>query len=420
LSRRRRAGSRFADHAVAGVLSIELVRLAILGSHPIPYRTPLYRLLARQPGLEILVLYGDDYGVRARPSPWGVERFRWDGDHVGGYPHRFLPNWNPRPNPSTFFGKLNPGLGRALYEFRATAALVTGYASAYHLQGIGYAWRSDLPIIYTADSNVLRDPGGVRGWVKHSVIEPLYRRVTAFLTTGTRNREHFARFGVPSGRMFSFPWAVDMGTLRTPDVEWRENRRLSRTRWGIGHKTTCALFVGRLAPEKGIADLVRAVAEVPGLHLLVAGSGPLLHDLEQLANEVLPGRITFAGFLNQRELSHAYAAADFLCLPSRFEAWGLVCNEAMHFGLPIVVSDRVGAAPDLVEGQGTGWVFRSGDVGDLARCLRQAVAGVNSDRQGFTTRTRNWIGEFSYEAQAKGVVEALAYACPRTESTLTD
>ena len=74
-------------------------RLAILGSHPIPYRVPLYRLLANRAEIDLQVLYGDDYGLRPRPSAWGVQDFVWKTDIARGYPHVFLKNWSPRPIP---------------------------------------------------------------------------------------------------------------------------------------------------------------------------------------------------------------------------------------------------------------------------------------------------------------------------------
>jgi glycosyltransferase involved in cell wall biosynthesis len=113
---------------------------------------------------------------------------------------------------------------------------------------------------------------------------------------------------------------------------------------------------------------------------------------------------TFYGFVNQTELPAIYAAADAIVLPSRSETWGLVVNEAMACGLPAVVSDTVGCAPDLVEPRTTGAVFAMGNIAALAQAIQSVFAlDLPSTRRHLTER----IEAYSPAAAASGILEGV-------------
>src|SRR5262249_7622212 len=135
------------------------------------------------------------------------------------------------------------------------------------------------------------------------------------------------------------------------------------------------------------------------------GSGELLAEAHTLAGELdLP--VTFAGFLNQTEISQAYVAADCIVLPSNYETWGLVVNEAMASGLPAIVSDRVGCGPDLVEDGRTGFTFPFGDVAALADRL-VAAASSPSQLQRLGENAKQRIQGYSVQNAVQDTVFAL-------------
>src|SRR5258708_28093376 len=134
------------------------------------------------------------------------------------------------------------------------------------------------------------------------------------------------------------------------------------------------LFCAKLQAWKRPLDLLRAfaAADLPRAFLVVAGEGPLRPELESAAASLgIADRVRFLGFVNQRQLPAIYRAADLLVLPSEYDAFGLVINEAMLCGCPVVASDRVGAVRDLIESGQTGFVYRCGDVSELASLLRR-------------------------------------------------
>ena len=191
------------------------------------------------------------------------------------------------------------------------------------------------------------------------------------------------------------PYAVDNERFRLQAEALRGQRSAVRGQWGIPEDAYCVLFCGKFIPKKRPMDLIRAASilttnnsltnnRFSNIHLLFVGSGELGGEMRAACNVVFDGessdpsinkeqitnnqkpRASFAGFLNQTEISRAYVAADVLVLPSDYaETWGLVVNEAMASGLPCVISDRCGSGPDLGACIGNA-VFPCGDVAGLA------------------------------------------------------
>jgi glycosyltransferase involved in cell wall biosynthesis len=140
---------------------------------------------------------------------------------------------------------------------------------------------------------------------------------------------------------------------------------------------------------------------------LVVGSGPEQAKLMTFAERLGLDNVVFAGFLNQNEIARGFVVSDVFVLPStKDETWGLVVNEAMNFGLPVVVSNQVGCATDLVHLGENGYIFRAGDAENLADYLAPLLTDA-SLRERFGLRSRELVGEWSYERAAHGVLEAV-------------
>jgi glycosyltransferase involved in cell wall biosynthesis len=153
----------------------------------------------------------------------------------------------------------------------------------------------------------------------------------------------------------------------------------------------------------------------PKPYLLFVGDGPLRGGLEAQAGAMKGTDVRFLGFKNQSELPAFYDLCDVFVLPSVHEPWGLVVNEAMNAGKPMIVSDRVGAAPDLVQPGVNGWIFPHGNVTALADCLKQAADGADLQRMG--QRSLEIISRWDFEADLKGLLEALRAVVNRRPET---
>jgi glycosyltransferase involved in cell wall biosynthesis len=165
------------------------------------------------------------------------------------------------------------------------------------------------------------------------------------------------------------PYAVDNAFFQRRAAEARPHRAELRRKLGLTDVRPVVLFCGKLIAKKDAASLIRALAQ-ESAQLLVVGDGDLRPQLEALASELLPGRACFAGFRNQSELPALYDLADVFVIPSTYEPFGLVVNEVMNAGKPVIASDRVGCWSDLVRPGVNGAVFPAGDAAALAAALR--------------------------------------------------
>jgi glycosyltransferase involved in cell wall biosynthesis len=382
------------------------IRLTVVLTHPVQYYAPWFRHIAeRCPEIDLTVLYA----IEPTPEQQGVgfaRSFLWDVPLTAGYRYRVLRAARPQDDvhSSSFRGVDVPWVGEEVLATRPDVVLIPGWHSISLLRAARACRRAGVPVLYRGDSNLAAAPGGT--------FAPLWRLRTrrrlglfaAYLSTGRRSREYLAAFGLPAERIFDSPHAVDndfFAAQAAPLATAAARRRLRRE-FGLDGGFV-VLFVGKLTPAKRPLDLLHAMALLaPGASLLVVGSGPL-ERVCRAAAEKLGVRVAWAGFRNQSELGSAYAAADCLALPSGIETWGLVVNEAMASGLPCVVSDRVGCAPDLVLPGATGEVFPAGDAAALAAALgrlrRRIEAGTDLARA-----CRERAAAHSYAAATAGLL----------------
>lgn len=179
---------------------------------------------------------------------------------------------------------------------------------------------------------------------------------------------------------------------------------------GLSESDVVVLSVARLGPEKGLDTLVEAVGRVgnPDLLLLVAGEGSERHSLMRLA-EKTGIRLRLVGNLSWERIAEAYAAADVFALLSRRETWGVVVNEAAASGLPLVLSDQVGAAYDLLREGENGFGVPVDDAEATAEALR-TLASDAAIRRTFGERSREIVGAWGYEPSAENFVAAVGDA----------
>jgi glycosyltransferase involved in cell wall biosynthesis len=227
----------------------------------------------------------------------------------------------------------------------------------------------------------------------------------------------YLNYGISEDRIFECNYFVDNRWFRERMDQLGEDRDITRTHWGIKTNAVCFLYAGKLISKKRIPDLLQAFETVwrvrKDIHLLVVGTGELMSSAQQYVSERrLP--VTFSGFLNQSEIVKAYAATDCLVLPSDFgETWGLVVNEAMACGRPVIVSDRVGCGPDLVENDVTGFIFPFGDPQALADRII-AIASDSAKRLQMGENAARRIEHYSVENAVQGTLQAIDFVTAKS------
>jgi glycosyltransferase involved in cell wall biosynthesis len=203
--------------------------------------------------------------------------------------------------------------------------------------------------------------GRLGSLIRHQLQHPISKGAAAIAATGSEAVEVYQGL-FPKIRVFNVPYFCDLVKF---SVAARERRKRVK-------ETIDVLFSGQLIERKGVDVLIRAFVQVshrvPELRLQLLGTGPVLLSLTKLVPLELRDRIQFLGFQQPNAMPQIFAAADAFVLPSRHDGWGVVVNEALGAGLPIIVSDRVGAR-DLVKHGCNGLITRAGDVDSLARAL---------------------------------------------------
>lgn len=247
----------------------------------------------------------------------------------------------------------------------------------------------------------------------------LRQLVDCFLAIGTLNRNYYISLGVDPARISLMPYAVDNDFFRSRCAEASLRRESFRAELGLSPDRPVILYAGKIFGRKRPEDLLDAYARLssdgrsePDPYLLFIGEGETKAALE--ARAALHGwsSIKFLGFKNQTELPVFFDLCDVFVIPSNLEPWGLILNEVMNAGRPIIASDRVGACIDLVRPGVNGYVYRSEDVADLHQALVKVLEDADM-RQRMGRASLDIIGRWSFEEDVQALKSALETYVPR-------
>ncbi len=384
-------------------------RLAYLVSHPIQYQAPLLRRIAAEPDIELTVLFESDHSLREHVDREFGRTIAWDVKLLDGYRHRFL---QPLPfaaieGGATFWRPLSGDLAAVLRQGNYDALWVHGYARANHLAALALAKRYGMRTLLRDETTEIgRERSSLRLAAKRGAFRLIDRIVDRYLAVGSSNAQHWRDLGLASGKIVVMPYAVD-GRLFGDATE--QDASNARARLGILEAQPLILFSAKLIARKRPLDVIEALARLqredrPRPALVMAGDGDLADSIRNRIASLGLRDVHLPGFQTQSQLAGLYRAADILVLPSQWETWGLVVNEAMNGGCAIVASDRVGAAADLVRDNGV--VYPVGNVEALAGALRQMLSDRDSLAR-MRTRSREIIGAWGFEENVAALRQAL-------------
>ena len=349
-------------------------RLAIVATHPIQHFVHFYRALAREPSIVLKLFFCSRIGVETYFDEEMKTQLSWNMDMLSGYDHEFLPEYATPPTSSAHVD--NPSITDRLSAFQPDAVLTYGYATRTSLRTIAWCRFKRVPILMIGDTDDVARPFSLRNIMRRAILPVLLSQISAFLTVGDQNEAALRRMGVPRAKQFRTPYTIDEAAYGASGERRADMRARRRAQLGIAEQTFMALFVGKLSPRKRPDDLVEAARRLqkrPAMrpvHIVACGNGELFDAMrDQIDAERLP--VTLAGFVNVDELPDYFAAADVLVHPSSTDPHPLVCSEAAIGGVPMVLSDRVGAIgpTDIAREEVNTLVYRCGDVGALTEIL---------------------------------------------------
>ena len=400
------------------------VRLAYLVSHPIQYQAPLLRRLAREPGIDLTVLFGSDFSVRGyQDQGFGVE-VAWDIPLTEGYRSRVLPALRDpgtvsatTPLSRSLLAALRDGSGRPAYD----VLWVHGYASLNSLRGMLAARALGIPVLLRADIWLADRPRTrLRLFSKRLFFALLRPLVNGILTIGSNNAKYWDFYFGHRIPQFLLPYAVDNEFFATNAAGAESSLPALRKELGLDPGRPIILFASKLQGRKHADHLVEAFAQLVirreayrQPYLVIVGDGDERARLEAQVREAGLEDVRFAGFRNQTEMPRFFALADVFVLPARHEPWGLVVNEAMAAGCPVVLSSDVGAAADLVTDGIEGYVYPTGNVEALTAALERVLASPGTARLMGAAAARR-IAAWDFEADVRGLHAALAAVTRRS------
>ncbi len=283
------------------------------------------------------------------------------------------------------------------------AVIVTvGWADSVYLELLRLGQEQDIPLIVISDSRRIDMP---RIFWKEWVKSLLLQGYSAAVVAGSQSRQYLVELGFKPSAIFQ-PWDVV------------DNQKFLQIAAQTHHESAAArpfLCVARLIPEKNHALLLQAYGayqdEGGCRPLVLVGDGPLHHEIQgSIANLSDPSQVTIQPFEQLHSLAARYANAHALLLPSRKDTWGLVVNEAMAAGLPVIVSSACGCSVDLICDGISGWRFETESSESLLSCLRAADQQPPEARQRMIQAARKRLSDFSPDSFSCGLGQACEYA----------
>jgi glycosyltransferase involved in cell wall biosynthesis len=391
-------------------------RIAYLVSHPIQYQAPLLRHIAADPSVDLTVFFLGDISLKAHDDPGFGRLVHWDVPLLGGYKHSFLRGLGRHRVPSFWWPFVAPPLMR-LRNF--DVVWLHGYAHHALLSTLMMAKMLGVKVFLRGESHLTSERrSGMKTRIKNSRMPAFFRTVDAFLAIGTLNEQYYLHYRVPHDRIFRVPYAVDNQFFGTKADEAESSRDQLRRELGLDGARPVILYASKLQRRKRPHDLLSAYTALspdnyhePRPYLIFVGDGEDRSALEAVAARTSWSSIKFVGFKNQTELPRYYNLCDVFVLPSEYEPWGLVVNEVMNAGKPVIVSDQVGSAPDLVADGKNGFIVPVGDVRRLEQCLRLLTESGELVRQ-MGQESRRRIQNYSFEADLLGLKTALRTVVP--------
>jgi len=378
-------------------------RVLLLIGFMAPARIALFTELAARFSFEAWILAD----VR-RIRPWR------ENLSEAAFTYRMVPSLRIPTGNQDYQVILNYSLPFALVRHRHDVLVTAGWDTPAAFYTAHYAALTKTPFVLWAGSTAHEN--NWRRSLGRCLVRSVVKRAGAWVAYGARSKDYLASLGADPQRVFCAYNAVDTAPFADASHMTEDEKAAFKRRLGLG-PGRLVFYCGQLIARKGLADLLPAFAKAaqhhPDLTLVVAGSGPRRAQFQALAEAGGVGeRTLFAGHISRSDLPQYYAAADLFALPSREEVWGLVINEALATGTPVLTTAAVGAAPDLVRHGENGYVAPANDPDALADIMLRHF-GPQTDLPAMRRAARDSIAPFTIARSADAFQAAVQCALER-------
>jgi glycosyltransferase involved in cell wall biosynthesis len=344
----------------------------------VPYASPLFRHLAQDPRVEILVAYCSLQGAERSLDPeFGIE-VQWDEPLLDGYPWVALSGKVPSPGVRSLFGLWDSKLWSLIRGSSFDAVVIyTGYMRPAFWQTLLAAKSCGTPVVISSDSTVLqpRDQARWKRPLKPFILGSVYRSADVLMAGSPAGARLAIQLGMPRERIMVIRSGADKEAwVARAD---KSDPLAVRASWNVPAHAPVVFYCAKLQPWKRPLDLLHAfsMANIAGAYLVMAGDGPLRKELEEeVRHRNLQDRVRLLGFVNTSQLPGCYKAADLFALCSEYDPCPLVVPEAMFSGIPVILSDAVLGRLDMIHEGISGYSYPCGDVAALAAILTKVLS----------------------------------------------
>ncbi|MCX6720721.1 MAG: glycosyltransferase family 4 protein [Candidatus Staskawiczbacteria bacterium] len=385
----------------------KLYKLAIIAPTPLYYHVPLYRRLESSSEIDLTVYYCSDEAIHGTDIERMYETKKNTVDKINllrGYHYMFLKNYSLNPSCLNWpFGLMNFGIWNDIKSGKYDGVVLQSWTNLTWWIAFFACLRYKTPVLFMTDANVAAESSKSKFkiFLKKIILGNfLFENASGFLTSGTTNEELYKYYGVPPEKMVRvyFSWGYEYFLEKAKQLN--PKRDGIRKSLGIEKNDFVILYVGRLSKEKMPMLLLEAYRKIKNGNkkLFIVGDGPMRKEFEQCINNLSIKNVILTGFQPREKLGDFYVAADVLVLPSEFETWGIVINEAMCFSLPVITSERVGASVDLIKNGYNGFIFSVGNADQFSEAIEKIMNLPKEGRQLFGQRSFDIINKWLSEA----------------------
>jgi len=378
------------------------IKVLILHNYMAPYRFPLFREISKNSELDLTVYF---MSHSAKNRRWKVQPKKL------GFKYEVLPKIE-----FSFLGRdlftyiINYTFPIKFLKSNFDVVISAGWLDFASQIGFLLCKLTNKKFIIWSESTI--NESSWRRYITFPFVKFLVKQSDACVAIGTRSKEYLLKLGSISEKIFVGFSTVDIDLFRTKSKIYKKERKVIRKKLGIKTKRV-VLYVGQFIERKGIIYLLKAFEELnkkyKDVTLLLVGYGPLKEKLIDYVEEHGLHNVIFISHIEVQKMPQMYSVADLFVLPSIEETWGLVINEAMACGLPVVTTEMVGSSVDLVKNFYNGLVVPERDY----LSLHQSIQEIITDTKAITTMSKNseeLILNFTPKIVAKSFVKAVKYA----------
>lgn len=367
------------------------MKVCVVLTHPTQFDVPVFRL--GQPWMDVIYTKADQ--VNRIFDPELNRNVTWEENPRQGYRFESVP---PQRKFNWIWNKFKHGN----YDLVITNGYYTPVLAWSILAGKRWSKKNALRLDTVAFNNLRWHKKAF----KYILFTVLKRVVDYFFVVGTLSRNYTIRNGVKPGRIFMYGYVSNNKFFRENRIHLEEEKKRWKDKFGINPGTKIILCVSKHNEREAPWDTLHAFAGLAsaGHHLLLVGDGPLHNALIQRAKELGIQNISFAGYVEFRLLPALYSIASVFVHDSHNEPWGVSVQEAVACDIPVVASDKVGSAFDLILPGRNGFVFKAGDRDDLALKIKKALCLPEEELK---KTNQNLLNYWNYQTVIENIQSAI-------------